>query len=224
VAIEGALMWIKLPTTIAALSLMVLISLATAAQNDGDAPKPPPKPRHVFTNDDLNGGASPYQTPSQTGDGLPPIPGLTRCGKDLKCFVQALDQATPAAVTRTETAEQGNAIVTSTSTWWTTQFTGDRCTVSIRLDALEAKVNEKVVPPTPKPARDAAEDRLAELKRDFETIRGTTSSCSLAVKDFKALMTSSSWSLMSVGPASNFGKNCSGPAFAPLHGAPGGRK
>ena len=101
-------------------------------------------------------------------------------------------------------------MVTSSSTWWTTQFTGDRCTVSFRVDAIDAKVNEEVVP---KALRQAAEDKLAEMKRDFEAVRGKTETCSLTLKDLKALMRSSSWSLMGLGPASNFGRDCSGPGF-----------
>ena len=104
-------------------------------------------------------------------------------------------------------------MVTSNSTWWTTQFSAERCTVSLRLDSLAAKVNEKVVAQFPKEARAAAEAKLVEMQRDFESIRGKTGTCSLAVKDLKALMISSSWTLMSLGPASNFGKTCSGPAF-----------
>jgi len=193
---------IKLTVAKVILLLIVLISPAAAQQNGGEAPKAPPKPRHIFTNEDLNGGPS--------DDGLPPIPGLIKCGQDLKCFLQALDKATPAALTRTEIAKVGTAVVTSSSTWWTTQFAADRCTVSLRVEAVDAKVNEEVVPQA---ARDAAENRLAEMKRDFESVRGKKGTCSLAIKDLKALMTSSAWSLMSLGPASNFGKNCSGPAF-----------
>jgi len=184
------------------LSLVVLISLAVAQQNAGDATKVPPKPRRIFTNEDLNEGAS--------DDGLPSIPGLIKCGQNLKCFLQALDKAIPAALARTEIAREGAAVVNSSSTWWTTQFAADRCTVSFRVDAIDAKVNEEVVPRTD---YHAVEDRLAEMKRDFESVRGKTGTCSLAIKDLRALMTSSSWSLMSLGPASNFGKSCSGPAF-----------
>ena len=66
--------------------------------------------------------------------------------------------------------------------------------------------------------RDAVEGKIAEMNRDFETIRGKTETCTLAVMGLKALMTSPSWSPMSLGPASNFGKNCSGPAFDTPHG------
>jgi len=191
--------------------LAVLISPAAAQQNDPETSKTPSKPRHVFTNDDIQ------RADSQSNDGLPQIPGLIKCGRDLKCFLQALDSATPAAVRRSETAEEGTGVVTSNSTWWTTQFAADRCTVSFRVETLEAKVNEKVVPDSPKAARDAVEKKLAELNRDFETIRGKTETCTLTVKDLKVLMTSPSWSLMSLGPASNFGKNCSGPAFDRPH-------
>jgi hypothetical protein len=61
---------------------------------------------------------------------------------------------------------------------------------------------------------------MAEMNRDFETIRGKTETCTLAVKSLKALMTSPYWSLMTLGPASNFGKNCSGPAFDRPHHPP----
>jgi hypothetical protein len=202
---------IKLPATKVLLFSVVLISPAAAQQNGRETTKSPAKPRHVFTNDDVEG------SDSESSDGLPQIPGMIKCGKDLKCFVQALDNATPAAVTRSETAEQGTGVVTSNSTWWTTQFASGQCTVSFRVDALEAKVNEKVVPESPKAVRDVVEGRLAEMNRDFETIRGKTETCTLAVKDFRALMTSPAWSLMSLGPASKFGKNCSGPAFDAPH-------
>jgi hypothetical protein len=203
---------IKLPVSKVLLFLVVLISPAAAQQNGRETPKAPSKPQHVFTNDDIKGSGS------ESGDELPQIPGLIKCGKDLKCFLQALDSAKPAAVTRSETAEQGTGVVTSNSIWWTTEFASEQCTVSFRVDAFEAKVNEKVVPDSPKAVRDAVEGRLAEMNRDFGTIRGKTETCTLAVKDLKALMTSPSWSLMSLGPASKFGKNCSGPAFDMPHG------
>jgi len=195
------------------LLLLVVNSPAAAQQNSGETPEAHPKPRRIFTNDDIERGAF------QPDDGLPPIPGLAKCGKDIKCFLEALDKATPAAVTRTETAKEGTAVVTSSSTWWTTQFSTERCTVSFRVDALAAKVNEEVVPENPKAVRDAAEAKIAEMIRDFGKIRGRAETCSLAIKDFKALMKASSWSLMSLGPASNFGKNCSGPGFGGPHGA-----
>jgi hypothetical protein len=181
-------------------SLVVLISLAAAQQSGRDASQAPRKPRHVYTNEDL----------SRSDEELPPAPGLVKCGQDLRCFLRALDKGTPAAVTRTEITREGTAVVTSNSTWWTTQFAADRCTVEFRVDAIDASVNEEVVPQA---AHHAVEDKLAEMKRDFESVRGKTETCSLTVKDLKSLMTSSSWSLMSVGPASNFGKNCSGPGF-----------
>lgn len=203
---------IQLPAAKVLLLLAVFISPAAAQQNDRETAKAPSKPRRVFTNDDMKGAGS------QSRDGLPQIPGLIKCGKDLRCFLQALDSATPAAVTRSETVEVGTGVVISNSTWWTTQFAADRCTVSFRVDAFKAKVNEKVVPDSPKAARDGVEIKLGEMSRDFETIRGKTGTCTLAVKDLKVLMTSPSWSLMSLGPASNFGKNCSGPAFDTPHG------
>jgi hypothetical protein len=203
---------LHLPTAKGLLLLAILVFPAAAQQTDRETSKAPPKPRHVFTNDDLEGAGS------QSSDGLPQIPGLIKCGRDLKCFLQTLDSATPAAITRSENAEEGTGVVTSNSTWWTTQFAADRCTVSFRVDTFEAKVNEKVVQDSPKATRDAVEGKIAEMNRDFETIRGKTETCTLAVKDLKALMTSPSWSLMGLGPASNFGKNCSGPAFGTLHG------
>jgi len=208
----------KLRSTGALVMLMALLSPAAAEQNGGQPPKPRPKAGRVLTNDDVQSG------PSQADDGLPPIPGLIKCGKDIKCFVEALDKATPAAVTRTEEAEEGTALVTSTSTWWTAQFAAERCLVSFRVDALSARVNEKAVPERPKAVRDAAEAKLAEMIRDFKGIRGKTETCSLAVKDFKALMRSTSWSLMSLGPASNFGKDCTGPAFDAPHVALSGEE
>jgi len=82
------------------------------------------------------------------------------------------------------------------------QFAGERCTVSVRVDAFEAKVNERVVANSSKAAHGAFEDKIAEVNRDFESIRGKT--CNLAVKDLKALMASASSSLIRLGPASNF--------------------
>jgi hypothetical protein len=118
----------------------------------------------------------------------------------------------PAVLTRTETVKEGTAVVTMESTWWTGQFAADRCTVSFRVDTLSARVNEEVVPDDLK-AHAAVEERLAEMKRDFENIRGKTQTCSMAVRDLRTVMTSSAWSLVSLGPASGFGKNCSGSMF-----------
>lgn len=197
----------KLASAMVLLFLVVVDSPAAAQQNSGETPKAHPKPRRIFTNDDIGNRTS------QPDEKLPPIPGLIKCGKDIKCFLAALDKATPATVTRTETAKEGTAVVTSNSTWWTTQFAVETCTVSLRVDDLAVKVNEKVVPENPKAVRDAAETKVAEMNRDFGNIRGKIGTCSLGVKDLKTLMMSSSWSLMSLGTASNLGKNCSGPAF-----------
>ena len=188
--------------------LLITISPAAAQQDDRAAPpKAPPRARRIFTNDDLQSPAS------DADEGLPHIPGLIKCGREVKCFLEALDSASPAAVTRLETVEQGTGLVTSNSTWWTAACADGRCTVSFRVDAFEAKVNEKVVPANPKASRDAVEEGIAKMNRDFAAIRGKTSTCTLAVKDLKAMMTGSSLTLMSLGPASNFGKNCSGPGF-----------
>jgi hypothetical protein len=199
-----------LPAAKLLLLVAVVISPAAAQQNDQQTTKAPSKPRHVYTNDDLKG------TDSQSGDALPQIPGLVKCGTDLKCFLQALDTAALASVTRNETVEQGTGVLTSNSIWWITRRAAAQCEVSFRVNAFEAKVNEKVAQGSPKSARDAVEAKIAEMNRDFEAIRGATGTCTLAVKDLKALMTSPAWSLMSLGPASNFGKNCSGPAFDTL--------
>jgi hypothetical protein len=180
-------------------------------QSNSQPPKAPSTQRHVFTNDDVEGAAP------QSAYLAPQIPGLIQCGTDLKCFLKALDTATPAAVTRIETVEVGTAILASNSTWWTTQFTGARSTVSFRVDSLEAKVNPKVVPET-SAAYAAVEAKLAEMLRDFGgEIRGQTSTCTLSVQDLKALMTLPSGSLLGLGPASNFGKNCTGAGFGPTH-------
>jgi hypothetical protein len=189
--------------------LLVLVPLVLPAarpQND-QAPTQTSKSPHVYTNDDLERPDSGYD------NGLPPIPGLIKCRNDLECFVQALDQATPAAITRTENVEVGTAVVSSKSAWWTTEFTNDRCTVYFRFEDLVAGINEKAVAGRPKAARDAIEGKLERMKRDFEDVRGQTATCNVAVRDLKALMLSSSWSVMGLGPASNFGKNCSGAGF-----------
>jgi hypothetical protein len=94
-----------------ALFLSALAAVAVALQNEPAHPAAPAKPRHVYTNDDLTSVAP------QPVDGVPDIPGLIKCGTDLKCFLQALDSRTPAAVTRNETAEEMNGVVTATSTW-----------------------------------------------------------------------------------------------------------
>jgi hypothetical protein len=146
-------------------------------------------------------------------DRLPHIPGLVRCGTDLTCFLQALDSGTPAAVIRNETAEEMNAMLTAASTWWATKFTAERCVVSFLVEAFEAKGNEKIVQRKDKATRDTIEARIAEANRDFGSIRGKTATCTLAAKDLKAVMTSPSLSLMSLGPTSSFGRNCSGAGF-----------
>ena len=195
----------------AACSLTFLLSVmflsAGAAQQNGGAKAS--KPGRVYTNDDIARAHSRYD------NDVPEIPGLIKCGEDLDCFLRALEDGAPAAVTRGETAEQGTAVVSSNSTWWTTRFSAGRCTVSFRVDSLEAKVNEKVVPAVPRAARGAAQARLEQMKRDFAEVRGKSSVCSVNVKDLKALMTSAAWSPMALGPVTNFGKDCSGPGFGP---------
>ena len=194
------------------LLFLVVLTPKVLAQQDGTVPKGAPKPRRIFTNDGV------IQEGPERDNKVPSIPGLIKCGKDLQCFMQALDKTIPAAVTRVEVVEVGTAVVTSNSTWWTSQFADGRCTIEFRLDDLDARVNEKIIPEESKAVRDAAEQKLVEMKQDFEDVRGKTQTCYLAIMDVKAMMTPSSWSLMSLGPASNFGKNCSGSMF----NAPGG--
>jgi hypothetical protein len=195
---------------------LILLSPAFAQQKAGDTTTAP-KARRIFTNDSLNSPDPASSAPSV--DGTPPIPGLIQCGHDLKCFLPALDKASPAVVTRTETVREGTGVITMASTWWTSQFSGDRCKISFRVDSLDARVNDEVVPEVPG-ERSAAEAKLAEMKRDFESIRGKTQTCSLAVKDLKTVMTSSAWSLVSLGMATAFGKDCSGPMFDSLPSQP----
>jgi hypothetical protein len=78
-------------------------------------------------------------------------------------------------------------------------------------------VNERIVQPKPKAVRDAIAARIAEANRDFGSVRGQTATCTLATRDLKAVMTSPALSLMSLGPASSYGKNCSGAGFGPPH-------
>ena len=190
----------------AGLFLAISAGAGAAQQHGGNAAKPS-KPTRVYTNDDVGQSRSRYE------NDVPEIPGLIKCGENIDCFVRALDDATPAAVRHVETAEEGTAVVTSDSTWWTTKVGDGRCTLSFRVDSLDARVTDRVVPVDSKPARDTAEARLEEMRRDFANVRGKTETCTLALKDVKSLMTSSSWSLMLLGPASEFGRNCSGPGF-----------
>ena len=143
------------------------ISLVTP-QNSGEPPKAPSTQHRVFTNDDVEGAAS------QSADRPAPMPGLIQCGADIKCFLSAVDAATLAAVTRSETVEIGTAVVTSNSTWWVSQFTADHCTLSFRVNSLEARLNPKAVPDTTT-AHEAVEARLCEMRRDFDKVRGQTS-------------------------------------------------
>ncbi len=150
---------------------------------------------------------------STPNDGIPSIPGLINCGTSVQCFLDALNKPAPVAVTRTEIVEQGTAVITSKSVWWVT-CAGDRCAVSFRVDDFEAKINEKFLATIPPETRSTAEERLNQMKRDFGNIRGKTGTCAIALKDVRPLVTGPALSLMTLGPVSNFGKTCSGPAFA----------
>ncbi len=181
------------------LLLLLVIALQAAPQ---------PKARRVFTNDDLERGRPQSSVPS--------IPGLVDCGADVQCFVKALDSATPAAVRRRESESEGRGgllTMSSNSTWWTTGYTGARCTVSFRVDEFEEKADEKIFRDMAQAERDTVQRKIAEFNRGFETIRGQISTCNLAVKDLKAVMTSPRLSLLRLGQASNFGKDCTGPGF-----------
>jgi hypothetical protein len=186
--------------------LMLLVSPVLGQQKSVEGAKAEAKATRTLTNDNISIGSS------QSSDRLPPIPGAINCGKDLKCFLPSLDKATPAAIKRSETVREGTAVVTMESVWWTSEFAADRCTVSFRVDNLDAKLNEDVVPDDPKAHADV-EAKLAEMKRDFESFRGKTETCSMTIRDLRTVMTSSAWSLISLGPASGFGKTCSGPMF-----------
>ena len=202
-----------------ALSLVAVATLSAAQQSapPGDLARKQSqrsnaqtKSRRVLTNDDFAAAGHSSEA------GVPEIPGLVKCGRDLNCFLEALDRSAPAAVTRNETAEQANAVVTAASTWWVANFAAEKCTVSFRVEAFKAEVNEKVVQDKPKAVRDAIEARIAESNKDFEQIRGKTNTCTMSRKDFKVVMMSRSLSLMSLGPATHMGKDCSGSMFQPL--------
>jgi hypothetical protein len=150
----------------------MLAAPARPQQSDPDTSKPPPKlPKalHTFTNDDMEGGDSRASDSHPSDDGLPSIPGLIKCGKDVDCFLQALDKNTPASVTRVESLQAGGVTLSSNSEWWTTRIDADRVVFSLRLEAFEAKMDENAA--IPQEARDTIEAKMAEGGRNFGYMR-----------------------------------------------------
>jgi hypothetical protein len=69
-------------------------------------------------------------------------PANLECGKDVGCFVKAFDERTPATVRQVTTISNQGITITSSSYWETRAFTGDKCTLYIRLEALKGSVDE----------------------------------------------------------------------------------
>ena len=187
---------------------------AAGQQNDAGS-KPATKTRRTFTNDDIGiAGSASSSDASSSDDGIPPIPGLIKCGQDVDCFLQALDKNTPATVTRDERLELGGVVLSSNSVWWTSRVDPNQVVVWLRVDAFDASMKEGAE--LPKANHDTAVAKMSELNRNFENIRGKNGTCLLPTSSLKAMM-KSTWSLMSLGIASGFGKNCTGPAFEDDH-------
>ena len=196
-----------------ALTAAMLAAPVGAQQSDAGS-KPAAKSHRTFTNDDMGSGNASSSDARSSDDGIPSIPGLVKCGQDVDCFLQALDKNTPATVIRDERLELGGVVLSSNSVWWTSRVDPNQAVVWLRVDSFDASMKEGAE--LPKANHDTAVAKMAELNRNFETIRGKNGTCLLPTASLKAMM-KSPWSLMSLGIASGFGKNCTGPAFEDDH-------
>ena len=201
---------LSLVALMAALGAVMLAAPAAAQQGESDSSKPAPKAHRTFTNDDVGSNIAGSPDARSSDDGIPPIPGLVKCGQDVDCFLRALDKNTPSTVTRDERLELGGVVLSSNSVWWTSRVDPNQVVVSLRVDAFDASMKEGAE--LPQANHDTAAAKMAELNRNFETIRGKNGTCLLPTSALKAMM-KSPWSLMSLGIASGLGKTCTGPAF-----------
>ena len=172
-------------------------------------------PKRVLTTEDV---ATPDPSMNVT---IPDIPNLVRCAKNEQCFLENIDKGIPAFLTRTETEKPLNdGIITATISWWTTSYSGNTATLSFRVEDFKARINEAVFENRTEQARKERESKIAEAIRDFEKVRKQDNTCTLSRRDLKAVLTSSAMSLMTIGPATNLGKSCTGAMFVPTASLP----
>lgn len=163
------------------------------------------KAARVLTNDDLS--------PNQA-DKLPPNlpPGAQNCNTDQKCFLEAIDKGTIAWMIKSEKAYEESVLLSTSTTWWTTGYTVDKCSVSIRLNEFSAVIDEERAKRRPQD-RARIEAQLAELKQQSPNVLGKENTCLLTRADVRKALTGTGLSVTTVAVLAFYGKSCTGPLF-----------
>ncbi len=179
-------------------------SLGEIARKNREA-KEGKKAAKVLTNDELSPGQA---------DKLPPnlAPGTQSCGTDQKCFLAAIDKGTLAWMIKSEKAYEESALVSTSTTWWTTGFEGDICSVSIRLNEFSAEIDEERAKRRPQD-RARIEAMLAQLKVETPNIIGKENTCRLTRADLKKALTGTGLSVTTAAVLAFYDKSCTGPLF-----------
>lgn len=193
-----------------AAAFVLLAALSAASQSLGEIArknreaKESKKAARVLTNDDLSPGQA---------DKLPPyLPGTVACGTDLKCFLDAIDKGTLAWVTKSEKAFEESVLLSTSTTWWTTRYAGDQCTVFIRLNEFSAEIDEERAKRRPQD-RERIEAHLAEWNQQLPNIRGKDNTCLLTRSAVKKALTGRDLSVTTAAVLAYPDRGCTGPLF-----------
>lgn len=180
-------------------------SLGEIARKNREAKEGKKEPARVLTNDDIS--------PNQAGKMPPYLPGTIACGSDMKCFLAAIDKGTLAWMTKAEKTPEASAIFTTSTTWWTTKYVGEACSVSIRLNEFSGEIDEERAKARRPSERPMVEAKLAELKREMPKVVGKDNTCQLTRSDLKKALTAPGLSLTTAAVLSFYDKGCTGPLF-----------
>jgi len=179
-------------------------SLGEIARKNREA-KEAKKSAKVLTNDDLS--------PNQA-DKIPPNlpPGAQNCNTDQTCFLAAIDKGGLAWMIKSEKAYEESVLLTSSTTWWTTGYTGNKCSFSVQLNDYSAQIDEERAKRRPQD-RPRIESQLEQLKQQFPGIKGKENTCRLTRADLKKALTGPGLSVTTAAVLAFYEKSCTGPLF-----------
>jgi hypothetical protein len=196
-------------------SLAVLLALTAVSQQRpslGEAARAAREGKksktRVLTNDDL--------APETSRQEPPGVPGLLRCGSELKCFLEAIDRAVPAAVIQHQQGFEDIVDFKASTAWWVTRYDGEKLTVQVRLDELEVEVNSERARSKPPGEALAMQARLADVKRHLIGVLGAVNTCQISKSGFKRALAAKVFTPSHVAFHANQGTVCSGPLFKPF--------
>jgi len=179
-------------------------SLGEIARKNREA-KEGKKAAKVLTNEDLS--------PNQADKVPPNLPvGTQNCNTDQKCFLEAIDKGTLAWFIKAEKAYEESVLLTTSTTWWTTGYAGNKCSVSIRLNEFSAEIDEERAKRRPQD-RARIEAQLAQLKQESPNVLGKENTCLLTRADVRKALTGTGLSVTTAAVLSFYDKSCTGPLF-----------